>query len=65
MTTITVPLSEGALGHLKEKARLAGVTPEELARVGLESWLSQEDEDFEAAAKYVFEKNAELYRRLA
>jgi hypothetical protein len=41
------------------------VTPEELARAGLEDWLRQPREDFVQAARYVLEKNAELYKRLA
>jgi hypothetical protein len=65
MTTITIPLRDEVLDQLREKAREVGVSPEELARAGLESWLHQEHGDFEAAAKYVFEKNAELYRRLS
>ena len=65
MTTITVAISEDRLERLRELARRAGVTPEDIARTGLEEWLSQRGEDFAQAAQYVLQKNAELYRRLA
>jgi len=65
MSEITVFLSEERLQQLREVALRAGVRPEELARACLEDWLRQPREDFEAAARYVLEKNAELYRRLS
>jgi antitoxin FitA len=65
MTAITVPLSEERLEQLRQLAQRAGVSPEELARAGLEDWLRQPREDFAQAARYVLQKNAELYRRLA
>jgi hypothetical protein len=66
MKTITVPLPEERLEQLRELARRANVTPEELARAGLEDWLrSGGREEFIQAARYVLEKNAKLYRRLA
>lgn len=65
MTTITVPLSEDRLEQLQELARQVNVAPEQLARAGLEDWLRQPREDFVQAARYVLQKNAELYRRLA
>ena len=65
MTEITVPLSEQSAQQLRELAERTGVRPEELARASLEDWLRQPREDFVAAARYVLEKNAELYRRLA
>ena len=65
MTAITVPLSEDRLQRLKAIAEQAGVSPEELARASLEEWLALPREDFVAAARYVLEKNRELYRRLS
>ena len=65
MTSITIPLSEERLERLKSLATQAGVSPEELARAGLEEWLARPRDDFAAAAQYVLRKNAELYRRLA
>jgi hypothetical protein len=65
MTQITVPISEEHLERLRSLAQKAGVAPEELARIGLEEWLTKPREDFVGAAEYVMRKNAELYRRLA
>lgn len=65
MTTVRVPLSEEFVLRLNELANEVGVSPEELARAGLEDWLRRPREDFVQAARYVLEKNKELYRRLA
>lgn len=65
MTAITIPLSEDRLERLRALAERAGVSPEELARAGLEDWLARPREDFARAAAHVMRKNAELYRRLA
>jgi len=65
MTAINVTLSDERLEQLRRLAEITGVSPEELARAGLEDWLRQPREDFAQAARYVLEKNAELYRRLA
>jgi len=65
MSTITIPLSDERFERLKALARQVGVPPEELARAGLEDWLSGPREDSVRAAEYVLHKNAELYRRLA
>jgi antitoxin FitA len=65
MTTITIPISDDQLNQLKALAEKAGITPEELARAGLEEWLARPHDDFREAARYVLRKNAELYRRLA
>jgi antitoxin FitA len=65
MTTILVPLSDEHLERLRALAAQAGVSPEELARVGLEQWLAQPRQDFLEATRHVLDKNAELYRRLA
>jgi hypothetical protein len=65
MSAIAVPLSDDRLERLRSLAAQAGVSPEELARIGLEEWLARPREDFRQAAGYVLRKNAELYRRLA
>ena len=65
MTSITIPLTDDRLERLKALAQEAGVTPEALAGATLEDWLNRPREDFLRAARYVLEKNAELYRRLA
>jgi hypothetical protein len=65
MTTITIALPEDQLERLKTLAQRAGVSPEELAQLGLQEWLDQSREEFLQAARYVLAKNADLYRRLA
>jgi antitoxin FitA len=65
MSSITIELTEERLNRLRELAKRAGVSPEELARMGVDELLARPDEKFSAAADYVLEKNAELYRRLA
>ena len=51
--------------RLQEAARTLGITPESLAQISVEEMLARLDQDFLAAAGYVLDKNAELYRRLA
>ena len=65
MSAITINISEERMRQLREVAARLGVSPEELARVGVEELLAKPDEKFEEAARHVLEKNAELYRRLA
>ena len=65
MTSITIPIPDERLLKLKELAARLQVTPEELARVGVEEILTRSEDDFQRAASYVLKKNAELYQRLA
>ncbi|MFN8483298.1 MAG: DNA-binding protein [Anaerolineae bacterium] len=65
MSTVTITLSDEQYSRLRELAVGLKTTPEELARVGVEDLLARPDEDFDRAAAYVLNKNAELYRRLA
>lgn len=65
MTTITITLPDDHMHKLKEIAARFHVTPEELARVGIEELLGRPDDTFQQAADFVLKKNAELYRRLA
>jgi hypothetical protein len=62
---IAIDLSEPQESQLRERAKALGVAPEELARAAVADLLGQADEDFNAAAGRVMQKNAELYRRLA
>ena len=55
----------GTLAKLQEVAAQFNVSPEELARVGIEELLTRPDDAFQQAVQYVLKKNAELYRRLA
>ncbi|MBA3314636.1 MAG: DNA-binding protein [Planctomycetota bacterium] len=65
MTPITISLTDEQAERLECLARQAGVAASEIASAGLQDWLSRPREDFAVAAKYVLEKNKELYRRLA
>ncbi len=65
MDAITISLSNDWLVKLQEMAERHGVTPEELARVGIEELLARPEEEFQRAVDLVIKKNAELYRRLA
>ena len=65
MDAITISLSNDWLVKLQEMAERLGVTPEELARVGIEELLARPEEEFQRAVDLVIKKNAELYRRLA
>ena len=62
---ISVELSEDQAERLRSAAARLGVSPEELARVGVTDMLTQPEEDFRRAAERVLRKNEELYRRLA
>lgn len=65
MTSVTVPLTDELSERLQDAADRIGVTPEVLAKAGLEDWLARPRADFLEAVRYVLEKNKELYRRLA
>ena len=56
------PLQEQQLAAIA--ARL-NVAPEILAAAALRDLLDRREDEFEAAAAHVLEKNRELYRRLA
>ena len=65
MKTLEVQLGESVASRLTEVAGKLGLTPEELVRLGLEEKLARIEDEFVSAAKYVVEKNEELYRRLS
>lgn len=65
MKTLEVTLPEDVTRRLQEAARRLGVSPESLIRMSLEEKLARLDEGFLEAVRYVLEKNAELYKRLA
>ncbi len=65
MTNITIPLSDDRAAQLLVWAEQAGLSPEEFLRRRVEQLLERPDAQFDQAAEYVFEKNEELYRRLA
>jgi predicted transcriptional regulator len=65
MTSITIPLSDDRAAQLQAWADQAGLSPEEFLRRRVEHFLERPDAQFRTAAAYVFEKNEDLYRRLA
>jgi antitoxin FitA len=65
MKMLEVTLPEDVASRLQETAQKLGVSPEDLVRMSLEEKLARLDEGFLDAARYVLEKNAELYKRLA
>jgi predicted transcriptional regulator len=62
---VSIELSDAEAAKLKEEASRLGVEPQALARAAVADLLSNEGEDFRAAAEQVLQKNEELYRRLA
>jgi hypothetical protein len=65
MQTLEVELPDHTATKLRDAAQRLGVTPEPLAQISVEEMLARLDQDFVAAASYVLEKNAELFRRLS
>ena len=65
VSKITVTLQDEHLARIRELARGQDTTPEEWLRVYIETLLADPQTTFEKAAKFVLEKNQELYRRLA
>jgi antitoxin FitA len=64
MSTLTFEMPTEQVEALSRAADRRGVRVEDLLRELTEEYLSRR-EAFESAAKYVLQKNAELYRRLA
>jgi hypothetical protein len=64
MTTLMITLPDDQLTKLQEVAARFDISPEELARLGVEELLIRPDEVFERALTYVLTKNTELHRRL-
>lgn len=65
MASITVNVPDEQLQKLQQLAQDSQVTPEDLLRASIIEWLSEPENEFTQAAKYILNKNAELYRRLA
>ncbi len=69
MTTLTLEVTEEQMRLLTEDANRQGLTVQELAllRVLLVHSPAEQGSgiDFEAATEYIFQKNSELYERLA
>jgi antitoxin FitA len=65
MTTLSISLSDDRQARLRSLAERAGLTVEEYLQRRVEKLLDGPDDAFNQAARYVLDKNAELYRRLA
>lgn len=63
--SISLNLDDEQSARLEERARELGVDPRELARAAVNDLLTRPAEDFDRAAKFVLDKNRELYRRLS
>jgi antitoxin FitA len=64
MSTLTFQLEEAKADKLARAANDLGVQVEELLQRITDEYLARQ-QNFEVAAAYVLQKNAELYRRLA
>ena len=62
---IAMELSEKEMNRARKTAKHFHVKVEELLRAGVADFLSQPDDEFDRAARYILKKNRELYRRLA
>jgi len=65
MTTIVIQLPDKLAQRLAELARRLNMSVEDLAATRLRDLIEGPDEPFRQALRYVLDKNAELYRRLA
>jgi predicted transcriptional regulator len=65
MTSLEIRLDETTALRLQQAAEQLGLTTEDLLRLSVQEKLDRLEEVFRSAADYVFDKNTELYRRLA
>ena len=65
MKVLELNLPEPTVTKLQEAAERLSLSPEELAILSLDEKLGRLDDQFRNASDYVFDKNAELYKRLA
>jgi hypothetical protein len=63
--SISVQLTDEQSARLQERARKLGVDARELAKAAVNDLLSRPADDFDRAARFVLDKNRELYRRLS
>ena len=63
--SISFHLDDEQSARLEERARQIGVDARELAKAAINDLLTRPADDFDRAAKFVLEKNDELYRRLS
>jgi antitoxin FitA len=65
MTCITINIPDEKFEKLERLASSNNISTEELLCASIEEWLYFPKQDFTEVAKYVIQKNAELYSRLA
>ena len=63
--SVSLHLDDEQSARLQERARELGVDAGELARAAINDLLSRQADDFDRAARFVLDKNRELYRRLS
>ena len=63
--SISFNLDEEQSARLEQRARELSVDARELAKAAVNDLLMRPADDFDRAAKFVLEKNGELYRRLS
>ena len=62
---IPLDLTPAQEERLRNQAQRLGLTAEDLARLAVEDLLERPESEFSEAARYVLEKNRELYDRLS
>jgi antitoxin FitA len=65
MASITIDIPDSNLQKLQDLADAHGISSELLLCASIDNWLNLPQSEFVDATKYVLNKNAELYRRLA
>ncbi len=63
--SFSLHLDDEQSARLEERARELGVDARELAKAAVNDLLTRPADDFDRAAKFVLDKNRELYRRLS
>ena len=63
--TLTIPLPDDAERRLREAAQRLRIPMDQLAAAAVRDFVSRPEPEFDAAARHVLQKNAELYKRLS
>ncbi|NOZ05890.1 MAG: DNA-binding protein [Chloroflexi bacterium] len=62
---MTIDLSNEQAERFQQIAKSLSVPPQELMQAAIDDFLSRPTEDFRQAARYVLQKNEDLYNRLS
>ncbi|MEI7768508.1 MAG: DNA-binding protein [Chloroflexales bacterium] len=65
MTTITLDIPEERLKLLSQRAKVLGITPEDLIRLSIAELLMRPAPEVQQTIHDIVQKHADLYRRLA